>query len=87
MLENLTGTDKILKFTDIIEEMIYHFKMKKNTDLPIERIDETHYLFGTKKIQAKVLNGILLVRVGGGYMDMDTFFNNYGELELSKHQR
>ena len=36
---------------------------------------------------AKVTNGILLVRVGGGFMDIDNFFKSYGEMELAKQHR
>ena len=35
--------------------------------VPIRRIGEGFYLFGTRKIFAKVLNNKLVVRVGGGY--------------------
>jgi len=29
-----------------------------------------------------VTNGILLIRVGGGFMDMENFFKTYGAQEL-----
>lgn len=39
-----------------------------NIALPIARISEGQYLFGSKRINAKVINGNkLLVRVGGGF--------------------
>lgn len=44
-------------------------------------------MFGTKKIYAKVTNGILLVRVGGGFMNGEEFFRLYGEQEFIKQQR
>lgn len=44
-------------------------------------------MFGTKKIYAKVVNGVLLVRVGGGFMDIEAFYQNYGEQEYMKWSR
>lgn len=41
-------------------------------------------MFGTKKIFAKITNGILLVRVGGGFMDIESFYKQYGEQEFQK---
>jgi len=55
--------------------------------LPITRIGGGFYMFGTKKIFAKVMNDKLVVRVGGGYMGIDEFINTYGESELTKLKR
>jgi hypothetical protein len=44
-------------------------------------------MFGTKKIYAKIMNGKLVVRVGGGFMGIDEFIQTYGESELLKIQR
>jgi hypothetical protein len=62
------------KFTDEIDEMIYNFKLRKGTGLFIQKISAQNYMFGTKKIYAKVNNGILLIRVGGGFMDIEAFY-------------
>ena len=43
-------------------------------------------MFGTKKITAKVMNGKLLVRVGGGYTSIEEYINTYGEKELLKQK-
>jgi hypothetical protein len=64
--------------------MINDYAMRKGLGLRIEKISENNYLFGTKKIYAKINNGILLIRVGGGFMDIDNFFKQYGEKELRK---
>ena len=50
----------------------------------IKKISASNYMFGTKKIYAKINNGILLIRVGGGFMDIETFYKQYGEQELRK---
>lgn len=66
---------------------MYDFQMKKNTGLKFEKVSENSYIIGTRKVQAKVNNGILLLRVGGGFMDIDNFIKQYGEVELAKQHR
>jgi TfoX/Sxy family transcriptional regulator of competence genes len=39
----------------------------------IRKLYDSFYLFGTKKIFAKILNGKLVIRVGGGYMIIEEF--------------
>jgi hypothetical protein len=46
--------------------------------VPIKRIGNGYYMFGTKKIFAKVINGKLVIRVGGGYMGIEEFMFYYG---------
>ena len=41
-------------------------------------------MYGSKKIFAKIMNGKLIIRVGGGYMLIDEFLKNYGEIEKDK---
>ena len=52
--------------------------------LKIERIEEGKYIFGSKKITAKIINGNLVIRVGGGYMSVTEFLDQYGQMELMK---
>ena len=53
--------------------------------MPVARICEGWYLFGTRKINAKVANGnSVLVRVGGGYCDFREFVETYAQAELAK---
>lgn len=42
------------------------------------------YLFGTRKVYAKVINGKLMVRVGGGYMGFEDFYKTYADAEKVK---
>jgi len=44
---------------------------KLNWPIGLKRLAKGQYLFGTKKIMAKILNGKLIIRVGGGYMLID----------------
>ena len=41
-------------------------------------------MFGTKQILAKIINGKLVIRVGGGYMSADEFIEQYGPMEILK---
>ena len=52
--------------------------------VPIRRIGEGFYLFGTRKIFAKVLNNKLVVRVGGGFMSFSEFIDCHSLIELKK---
>jgi hypothetical protein len=45
--------------------------------LPVRRLGDGNYIFGTKKIWAKILNGKLVIRVGGGFMSIEEFFECY----------
>lgn len=53
-------------------------------NLRIVRLEQGKYMFGTKKIMAKIINGKLVIRVGGGYMSVDEFIEQYGRMELMK---
>jgi len=67
--------------------MLAKYVNQKDLQLPITRLAAGFYMFGTKKIFAKILNTKLVVRVGGGFMGIDEFINMYGEIELSKTKR
>ena len=44
-------------------------------------------MFGLKKIMAKIINGKLVIRVGGGYMSVAEFIEQYGRVEMLKMQK
>ena len=50
----------------------------------MRRLGEGFYLFGTRKIYAKVLNNKLVVRVGGGFMSFTEFIDTHAMVELKK---
>lgn len=52
--------------------------------LKIVKLAVGKYMFGTKKITAKIINGKLVIRVGGGYMNVDEFIEQYGRMEVIK---
>ena len=58
--------------------------MHAQCPIPIQRLGDGFYLFGSKKIYAKVINGKLVIRVGGGYMIIEEFIETYAEEEMAK---
>jgi hypothetical protein len=69
---------------DEIDELFAIHLNKANLNLPIKRLAPGQYLFGSKKILAKIINGKLVIRVGGGYMSADEFIEQYGRIEILK---
>jgi len=69
---------------DAVDKMLAEYLNQFGTRVPIKRLGKGFYLFGTKKIYAKIMNGRLVVRVGGGYMVIDEFVATYEEPELTK---
>lgn len=69
---------------DQVDEMLDDYLNRNECPVPIKKLSSGNYLFGTRKIFAKVLNGNLMVRVGGGYMSIEEFIETYGEAELKK---
>lgn len=55
--------------------------------MPIKKLSDGYYLFGTKKIYAKVLNGRLIIRVGGGFVVIEEFIKQYADKELQAMKR
>jgi hypothetical protein len=54
--------------------------------MPIKRLGDGNYIFGTRKIYVKLITGRLVVRVGGGFMSIEEFLSQYAEMEMSKVQ-
>jgi hypothetical protein len=69
---------------DIVDEMMAKYLNNCPHYVPVKRLGEGQYMYGSKKIFAKVMNGKLVIRVGGGYMLIDEFLANYAELEMEK---
>ncbi len=72
---------------DDVDQMLGDWINKHGCVIPIKRIGNGFYMFGTKKIYAKIMNGKLVIRVGGGYMSIDEFMKHYGIQEMQKLQR
>ena len=67
---------------DPIDEMMTKYINECPYFVPVERLAEGNYLFGNKKVFAKIMNGKLIIRVGGGYMVIEEFLKHF-ELEMS----
>lgn len=69
---------------DQIDEMFAEALNRANLNLPVKRLSQGKYMFGSRQIMAKIINGKLVIRVGGGYMSVDEFIDQYGKIELLK---
>ena len=69
---------------DVLDQMLSHYVNQANCPVPIRKIGNGFYLFGTKKIYAKILNGKLVIRVGGGFMIIEEFIATYADSEMNK---
>jgi chromosome segregation ATPase len=67
---------------DEVDEMLAKYLI--DCPVPVKRLGGGFYLFGTRKIYAKIMNGKLVVRVGGGYMMISEFITSYSEHEIIK---
>jgi chromosome segregation ATPase len=70
---------------DMVDELLA--KYIQNCPVPVKRLGGGFYLFGLRKIYAKVMNGKLVIRVGGGYMIIEKFIETYADTELDKLNR
>ncbi len=69
---------------DPVDEMMAKYLNECEYYVPVKRQAEGQYMYGSKKIFAKIMNGKLIIRVGGGYMLIDEFLKNYAEIEREK---
>jgi hypothetical protein len=69
---------------DLVDELLAKYINQTNCPVPIKRLGNGYYLFGTKKIFAKIMNGKLVIRVGGGYMVIEEFIATYAEAEVKR---
>jgi hypothetical protein len=69
---------------DMIDQEIAKYMNKYKCPIMFRKIGEGMYMFGTKKVFAKIMNDRLVIRVGGGYMMIDQFLSTYTEPELKK---
>lgn len=78
-----TGKFKAVKGDEIDELFVEHLN-QVDYDLEVKRLSTGQYMFGTKRISVKIVNGKLLIRVGGGYMSVEEFIEQYGKMEMLK---
>jgi shikimate kinase len=68
----------------LVDELIAKNVNKMRNPVPVKRLGDGYYIFGTKKIFAKIMNAKLVIRVGGGFMVIEEFIAVYGDMELTK---
>ena len=64
---------------DATDEMMAKYLNECAYYVPVKRLGEGQYMYGSKKIFAKIMNGKLIIRVGGGYILIDEFLRNFAE--------
>ena len=69
---------------DAVDEQLARYINLMQCQVPIKRLGNGYYYFGTRKIFAKIMNGKLVIRVGGGYMVIEEFIANYADQELAR---
>lgn len=69
---------------DHVDEMFAGYLNKAKLSIEVQRISAKNYMFGTKKILANIINGHLVIRVGGGFMNVEEFIDQYGKIEMLK---
>jgi len=69
---------------DRVDELFAIALNNANLDIPVQRLGEGNYMFGSRKIYCKIMNDKLVVRVGGGFMLIDEFLATYGKQEMDK---
>lgn len=81
----LSGSKYVAVKGDMVDELLA--KYIQNCPVPVKRLGGGFYLFGLRKIYAKIMNGKLVIRVGGGYMVIEKFIETYADQELQKLMR
>ena len=82
-----TAPIMVLPKGDMLDDLLMNYINQANCKVPIRKLGNGFYLFGTKKIYAKILNGKLVIRVGGGYMIIEEFIATYEAPELKKLEK
>ena len=62
---------------DLVDEMVGNNLTEMQCTLPVRRLCDGFYLFGTKKIFVKVNKGSVIVRAGGGYQNFIEFVDQH----------
>ena len=64
---------------DKVDEKMAAFINNFDLDVPLLRVGDGQYMFGSRKVFAKIMNDKLVIRVGGGFMLIDEFLQTYGQ--------
>lgn len=70
-----------------LAEYINNYPDRQKLKIMFMRETDGVYQFGTKRISVKVEKDKINIRVGGGYLSIDEFLDQYTPAELEKLQR
>ena len=70
-----------------LAEYINNYPERSKLKIMFMRESEGVYQFGTKKVAVKVEKDNIKIRVGGGYLSIDEFLDQYTPVELEKLER
>jgi DNA repair exonuclease SbcCD ATPase subunit len=70
-----------------LAEFINNYPERSKLKIMFMRETEGVYQFGTKRVSVKVEKDNIKIRVGGGYLSIDEFLDQYTPVELEKLER
>jgi hypothetical protein len=70
-----------------LAEFINNYPDRSKLKIMFMRESEGVYMFGGKRVSVKVEQTNIKIRVGGGYLSIDEFLDQYTPVELDKLER
>ena len=70
-----------------LAEYINNYPDRKKLKIMFMRESEGVYEFGSRRVMVKVERGKIQIKVGGGYLSIDEFLDQYTPVELERLER
>ena len=70
-----------------LSDYINNYPDKKKLKIMFMRESEGVYQFGQRRVMVKVERGKIMIKVGGGYLSIDEFLDQYTPAELAAFER
>ena len=70
-----------------LAEYINNYRDRQKLKIMFMRESEGVYQFGTKKVYVKCVKDKIEIKVGGGFLSLDEFLDQYTPVELEKLER
>ena len=72
----------------MLADYLNNYPDRKKLNIMFIRDSEQIYKFGKKRVFIKIENGDhIRVRIGGGFMNIDNFMEQYAQVEFEKIER
>ncbi|OMJ89390.1 hypothetical protein SteCoe_8493 [Stentor coeruleus] len=73
---------------DIIDQAVADYFNSRDDVLIVPFVREAYgvYMYGSKKVMVSIERGKLIVKVGGGFLPIEVFIDNYTDVELDKFE-